>query len=77
MKDVVDMVAFNLNDEVENIDSFSSLLRNNSKSYPTGALYDIGWRLHRAMALKYGNLASQIQVTMSECFGFFSSRFFF
>lgn len=66
IKDVVDAITFNLNEDVENMDQFSSLLQQYSKHYPSGALYDIGWKLRRAMVLKYGNLASQLQVTMSK-----------
>lgn len=62
----VDAVTFNLNEDVDSIDRFAKHLRNLSKYYPTGSLYDIAWKLHRALVLKHGNLAPQLQILMSE-----------
>lgn len=66
IKEAVDAVSFNLNEDVDNMGKFSGILRDYAKYYPTGALYDIAWKLHRAMILKHGNLASQLQVWMSK-----------
>ncbi|XP_037044344.1 SET and MYND domain-containing protein 4-like [Bradysia coprophila] len=66
IKAVVDAITFNLNEDVEMINRFSALLSTLNKHYPTGALYDIAGKMHRALVLKHGNLASQLQITMKK-----------
>lgn len=66
IKSFVDAVSFNLNEDVDMIEKFNALLTTLSKHYPTGAWYDIAGKLHRALVLKHGNLASQLQISMSE-----------
>lgn len=58
--------SINLNEEVADINKLCEILQKYSKYYPCGTLYTIGTRLHRAMTLKYGNLSTQLQISLSK-----------
>lgn len=61
-----DDMSVNLNDEVADINKLCEIIQKYSRHYPCGTLYTIGTRLHRAMTLKYGNLSTQLQISLSK-----------